>query len=62
MYASQDEIKMSSRRWCHGSPDNQGSLVRHQPPESFLEMFEDIHLNSSGSSVHVLVHPRTIHT
>ncbi|KAF2951540.1 hypothetical protein DAI22_01g270100 [Oryza sativa Japonica Group] len=23
MYASQDEIKMSSRRWCHGSPDNQ---------------------------------------
>uniref|UniRef100_A0A0E0C5N7 4a-hydroxytetrahydrobiopterin dehydratase n=1 Tax=Oryza meridionalis TaxID=40149 RepID=A0A0E0C5N7_9ORYZ len=23
MYARQDEIKMSSRRWCHGSPDNQ---------------------------------------
>uniref|UniRef100_A0A0E0JM23 4a-hydroxytetrahydrobiopterin dehydratase n=1 Tax=Oryza punctata TaxID=4537 RepID=A0A0E0JM23_ORYPU len=23
MYARQGEIKMSSRRWCHGSPDNQ---------------------------------------
>ncbi|KAF0902949.1 hypothetical protein E2562_022592 [Oryza meyeriana var. granulata] len=23
MYARKDKIKMASRRWCHGSPDNQ---------------------------------------